>query len=83
MPSSKVLLNAKFKCAGGCVKLQVPISNTAAFERILRQFLNDPKSATTEVGAGYTYELSENLVSTPSDGIAPTRKLLDTLLQII
>lgn len=29
-----------------------------------------------------TYELSEKLLSTPSDGIGPARKLADTLLHI-
>lgn len=29
---------------------------------------------------GWTYELPVKLLSTPSDGIGPTRKLFDTLL---
>lgn len=29
----------------------------------------------------WTYELSVKLISTPSDGIGPTRKLFETLLQ--
>lgn len=31
--------------------------------------------------AGYTYELSENLERTPSNGIGPTKKLFDIFLQ--
>lgn len=46
----------------------------------LQEPINNLKNLYTQKGC-YTYELSENLNSTPSDGIGPTKKLFDKFLQ--
>lgn len=79
---SKSLLKVNFKCYMLC-QIQVLSSHMEAVTRTLNKLLNDSKSVNTVAEEVFTYEFSENLLNTPSDGIDPTRKLLDTLLQNI
>jgi len=51
--------------------------NAVDYSALKEMETNKKDHLTAEVG---TYELSGKLLSTPSDGIAPARKLADTLL---